>query len=271
MDTPNNKMDTPIYIDTHAHLYDEAFQPDRTAVIERAVGSGVRQFLLPGIDSSTQADLEALADEYPSRCFPCVGLHPTSVDAHWKQELALVENRIGKRNYHALGEIGLDGYWSKTYLKEQQEIFYRQLCWASETDLPVIIHLREATDALFEVLERFRREGKRLPRGVFHAFSGSFETYQRICSYGDFHFGIGGVCTYKKAAIAQTLTQLPLTALLLETDAPYLTPVPHRGKRNEPSYIPLIAEAIARLKQCPLEEVARTSTAQARQLFNLPD
>ncbi len=269
MDTPNNKMDTPIYIDTHAHLYDEAFQPDRTAVIERAVGSGVRQFLLPGIDSSTQADLEALADEYPSHCFPCIGLHPTSVDAHWKQELALVENRIGKRNYHALGEIGLDGYWSKTYLKEQQEIFYRQLYWASETDLPVIIHLREATDALFEVLERFRREGKRLPRGVFHAFSGSFETYQRICSYGNFHFGIGGVCTYKKAAIAQTLTQLPLTALLLETDAPYLTPVPHRGKRNEPMLVQHTAAKIAEIRNMSVEELVEATYQNGKRIYGI--
>lgn len=264
-------METPLYIDTHAHLYDEAFQEDVEAVLSRAKAAGIVQFILPGIDASTQEQLEALCDQHPESCYPCIGLHPTSVGENWKEELTLIEKRLSTRQYYAIGEIGLDGYWSTTYMAEQQEVFFRQLCWAVEQNLPVIIHLREATEALFTVLERFRKEHRSLPKGVFHAFSGSIETYHRIQQYGDFHFGIGGVATYKKAGIADTIPFIPLDRLLLETDAPYLTPVPHRGKRNEPTYIPHIAERIAQLKQLPLETVAATTTQQARLLFQLPD
>lgn len=263
-------MDAHLFIDTHAHLYDEAFDTDREATIERAQLAGVTRFILPGIDASTQPALENLADRYPDCCFACVGLHPTSINNQWEEELALVQQRLHKRSYVAIGEIGLDGYWSREFIREQQEAFYRQLVWASERNLPVIIHLREATDFLFEVLDRFRNEKKVLPQGVFHAFSGSTETYERICQYGDFYFGIGGVSTYKKAGIAETLTHIPLTRILLETDAPYLTPVPYRGKRNEPAYIPFIAQRIAELKNCSLQEVSETTTQNALNLFNLP-
>lgn len=263
-------MDAPIYIDTHAHLYDEAFDTDREATLARAIAAGVTRLILPGIDSTTQAALEALADQHPDQCFPCIGLHPTSIGKNWQDELAAVKNRLDSRPYTAIGEIGLDGYWSREFMEEQKEAFYQQLTWAYERNLPVIIHLREATDALFEVLDRFRNEKRPVPQGVFHAFSGSFEVYERIDQYGDFYFGIGGVSTYKKAGIADTLTNLPLERILLETDAPYLTPVPHRGKRNEPAYIPHIAERIAQLKNCPLHTVSETTTRNAEQLFHLP-
>lgn len=263
-------MGTPTYIDTHAHLYDEAFAQDLDEVLLRAAEAGVSGFVLPAIDNASQPRLEETADRHPGRCFPCTGLHPTSVGDGWKKELDAVERRLGQRTYHAVGEIGLDGYWSREYMAQQKEVFAVQLQWAAEAGLAAIVHLREATDALFEVLDRFRNRGRELPCCVFHAFSGSPETFRRISAYGDFYFGIGGTSTYRNSSLPETLRRIPPDRLVLETDCPWLPPVPHRGKRNEPAFLIHSAAVAAGATGLTLEELARTTTENARRIFRLP-
>ena len=205
----------------------------------------------------------AFADRYPGVIFPCLGLHPTSVNASWKEELALVESHLDK-NIWAIGEIGLDCYWSKEFLKEQQEVMRIQLEFAAKKNLPVIIHSRESTELIINIL----KECKHLnPKGVFHAFSGSIETYREIQKLGDWYIGIGGVLTYKKASIAETVKDIPLERILLETDSPYLTPIPFRGKRNESGYIPYIADRLAEILSKDISEIADITTENARKLF----
>ena len=208
----------------------------------------------------------AVADALPDFAFPCIGLHPTSVGENWQEELDFVKTHLGDRRWYAVGEIGLDEYWSKEYVKEQMRVLEEQIVLASRADLPVIIHLREATDDFFRVLEDLR--GVEF-RGVMHAYSGSYETYRRLLTYADFKFGIGGVVTYKNAGIAAAMEKMSLQDVVLETDCPWLTPVPFRGKRNEPAHVRLVAEKIAQIKHLPLEEVAAVTTAQARALFKL--
>ena len=253
-------------IDTHCHLYDEAFRPDFDAVLDRARAAGLESCVMPGIDRSCHEALLAVADALPGFAFPCIGLHPTSVGENWQEELDFVREHLGDRRFYAIGEIGLDEYWSKDFLKEQIRVLEEQIVLASEAGLPVIIHLREATDDFFRVLEDLRGVAF---RGVMHAYSGSYETYRRLQTYADFKFGIGGVVTYKNAGIARALEQMSLDDIVLETDCPWLTPVPYRGKRNEPSYVALSAEKVASIKAVPLEEVGAITTANARKLFNL--
>lgn len=264
------------YIDTHVHLYDEAYDPDFDAVIERIRTSGVSRCILPGIDSESFERQEQCAARCGGLTVQAMGLHPTSVKANWKEELEFALEKLycgngpatfsGEKKYVAVGEIGLDGYWSTEFMEQQVKVFQMQLRAAAELDLPVIIHLREATDALFSVLEAMR--DVRI-RGVFHAFSGSAETFERIQKYGDFSVGIGGVVTYKNASVAKALEKIPLEKILLETDAPWLTPVPFRGKRNESSYIGYIAAVIAAIKGCSLEKVAEVTTRNAQCLFGI--
>lgn len=253
-------------IDTHCHLYDEAFRPDFDAVLDRARAAGMECCVMPGIDRSCHDALLAVADALPGFAFPCIGLHPTSVGENWREELAFVRDHLVDRRFYAIGEIGLDEYWSKDYLKEQIRVLEEQISLASETGLPVIIHLREATEDFFRVLEDLRGVSF---RGVMHAFSGSYETYRRLLTFADFKFGIGGVVTYKNAGIARALEQMSLDDIVLETDCPWLAPVPYRGKRNEPSYVALVAEKVADIKAVPLEEVGAKTTDNARKLFNL--
>jgi TatD DNase family protein len=252
--------------DTHCHLYDEAFQPDFEAVLSRAREAGVGACVMPGIDRSCHEAMLAVADALPGFAFPCIGLHPTSVGENWPEELDFVKTHLGDRRWYAVGEIGLDEYWSKEYVKEQMHVLEEQIVLASRADLPVIIHLREATDDFFRVLEDLRGVDF---RGVMHAYSGSYETYRRLLTYADFKFGIGGVVTYKNAGIAAAMEKMSLQDVVLETDCPWLTPVPFRGKRNEPAHVRLVAEKIAQIKRLPLEEVAAVTTAQARALFKL--
>ena len=253
-------------IDTHCHLYDEAFRDDFDPVLDRAREAGVEAFVLPGIDSSCHDALTATADALPGMAFPCIGLHPTSVGESWQEELAFVKAHLQDRRFYAVGEIGLDEYWSKVFVKEQLRVFEEQVVLASQADLPVIIHLREATDDFFRALEDLR--GVPL-RGVMHAFTGSYEMYRRLLSLGDFRFGIGGVCTYKNAGVAASLGKMSLDDIVLETDCPWLTPVPFRGRRNEPAYVRLVAEKIAQIKSLPPETVAAVTSDNARRLFNL--
>ena len=254
------------YIDTHAHLYDEAFDADLEEVIGKIKGSGVVKCIFPGIDSSSferQQKAAALCGDFVAQA---MGLHPTSVGENWKEELDFALDALEDDKYVAVGEIGMDGYWSKDFIQEQKEVFRVQLELAYKKNLPVIIHAREATEEIFQVLDSL---GTKVPRGVFHAFSGSYETYERICKYGDFMVGIGGVVTYKNAGVAKSIERIPLERIVLETDSPYLTPVPMRGKRNDSSYLAYIAEKIAQVQGHTLEEVAAQTTANAKLMFGI--
>ncbi|MBQ2148758.1 MAG: TatD family hydrolase [Bacteroidales bacterium] len=253
-------------VDTHCHLYDEAFRPDFDDVLTRAREAGLEACVMPGIDRSCHESLVAMADALPGFAFPCIGLHPTSVSETWEEELAFVKEHFADRRWYAVGEIGLDEYWSKDFVKEQIRVLEEQIVLAAEAGLPVIIHLREATDDFFRVLEDLRGVDF---RGVMHAFSGSYETYRRLLNYADFRFGIGGVVTYKNAGVALAVEKMSLDDIVTETDCPWLTPVPFRGKRNEPSYVRLVVEKIAQIKQLPYEDVAASTTRNARRLFNL--
>jgi len=254
------------FIDTHAHLYDQAFSEDIPQVIQRMEDAGVSHCILPGIDISAYETMIALADSRPDLFSPCIGLHPTSVGEDWERELAFVREHARDRYFAAIGEIGIDKYWSTDYLIQQTRVFAEQLELAANLDLPVIIHLRNSTEDIFKIFSDVRG----IPlRGVFHAFSGSYETYRQILRHGDFKIGIGGVSTYKNAGVAATLEKISLDDIVLETDAPWLTPVPFRGKRNESSYLVHIADNIARIKGVPVETVATITTNNARKLFSL--
>ena len=255
------------FIDTHTHLYEEAFQGESGQAIERAVDAGVTKMIFPDIDSSTRDAMNSLAAKYPGNIFPCLGLHPTSVDSRWKEALEEISEAADKAgNIRAIGETGMDCYWSKEFVREQEEAFEWQVRLACRLGLPVIIHAREATELIIGVLERCRQLA---PRGVFHAFTGSREKFERISRLGDWYVGIGGVVNFKKASIAETIKHIPLERILLETDSPYLTPVPHRGERNESSYLPYIAGKIAEQKGISIEEVALQTTENAVRLFQI--
>ena len=255
-------------IDTHLHLYDEAFDADREEVVERMRQAGVVKCIMPAIDKDSFGRQSSVSSAYRDFLWQAIGLHPTSVNENWEDELQFVRDELEKRrdNYVAIGEIGLDGYWSKDFMEEQKTVFKEQLLLAKEYSLPVIIHLREATEELFEVLDS---PGAAPLRGVFHAFSGSAESYRRLKKYGDIKFGIGGVVTYKNAGVAVSLKSMPLEDLLLETDAPWLSPVPFRGKRNESSHLVEIAAKIAQIKEVAIEEVAETTSVNAERMFGI--
>jgi len=253
------------YIDTHSHLYDEAFVQEEDAAVERAVASGVDRIILPDIDSQSRQAMFDLADRHPGTLFPCLGLHPTSVEGNWEEEMEKMTD-FRDRSIVAIGEIGIDCYWSKEFLEQQKEAFRRQLTIAHERDLPVIIHSRDASAVILEVLKECRHLDL---RGTFHAFSGSIETYREISRLGDWYIGIGGVLTYKKASIAETVKEIPLERIILETDSPYLTPVPFRGKRNESAYIPHIASRLSELTGVDLVTIAAQTTQNAEKLFGI--
>ena len=253
------------FTDTHTHLYDEAFAAEEDIVIARATEAGVTKMVLPDIDSQTREAMFALADRHEGTLFPCVGLHPTSVGAGWKDEMLHLEKYLDRR-ICAIGEIGMDCYWSKELIKEQEEVLRIQLETAARMSLPVIIHSRESTELIINILKECSHLGL---RGVFHAYSGSVETYRELQKTGDWYIGIGGVLTYKKASIAETVKQIPLERILLETDSPYLTPVPFRGKRNESSYVPYIASRLAELQEIEVGQVAHTTTENAHKLFGI--
>lgn len=253
------------FTDTHTHLYDEAFDGEEDLAVARAVDAGVTIMILPDIDSKTRQPMLDLADRHQGTLFPCIGLHPTSVDALWQEEMLLMEKHLDRKIW-AIGEIGMDCYWSREFIREQEEVLRIQLETAARMSLPVIIHSRESTELIINILKDCSHLGL---RGVFHAFSGSAETFRELQKTGDWYIGIGGVLTYRKASIAETVRQIPLERILLETDSPYLTPVPFRGKRNESSYIPYIATRLAELQGTDISEVAHTTTENARKLFGI--
>ena len=269
-------------IDTHSHLYDEAFESDLQDALARASDAGVKRLLLPAIDSESHEALFTLCRMAPIVCRPMMGLHPTSINDNprWREELALVEKYLDNPpegiRFVAVGEIGLDLYWSQDYAAEQTEAFVEQLRMAAKHDLPVAIHTRAAWEQMEELIEReyqaAKGRGERL-RGVFHAYSEDAATYRRLRekTEGNFRFGIGGVVTYKKSVVAEAVKVMALEDLILETDCPYLTPVPHRGQRNESAYVVHTAAKVAELQGISPEEVARQTTRNAEELFDLKD
>ncbi len=250
-------------IDSHTHLYLEDFKDDIHEVIDRAQKEGVSGFYLPAIDSSTIDAQFELEKKFPGLCFAMAGLHPCSVKENYKDELMIIASWLSKRKFAAIGEIGLDMYWDKTFIDQQYECFHKQIEIALQYDLPVVLHTRDAMDESIGVIQQYRSKGL---KGIFHCFGGSLEQAQKIidCS---FLMGIGGVMTYKKSGLDTVLKDVPLENLVLETDAPYLTPVPFRGKRNEPSYLKYVIAKIAEIKNVSEEEVARVTTNNALATF----
>lgn len=251
-------------IDTHTHLYAEEFDEDRKKVIQKAIDKGITQFYLPAIDSESHGKMLQLEAEYPDRIFSMMGLHPCYVKPEtWEKELEIVKNFLDERDFPAIGEIGIDLYWDKSTLDIQVKAFEQQIDWAIEKDLPIVIHTRESFDETFEVLER-----KKHPklRGIFHCFSGNLEQAKHAVNL-NFILGIGGVVTFKNGKIDQFLNEIPLNKIVLETDSPYLAPVPHRGKRNESSYLDLVAGKLVNIYQKDFTEIDRITTENARNLF----
>lgn len=250
-------------IDTHCHLYSEEFAGDIETVIENAGRIGVTKFYLPAIDSTATDSLLALEAKFPGKCIAMMGLHPCYVKENYKEELELVNSWLAKRKFAAIGEIGLDYYWDRTFVKQQEEALRTQIEWALHYKLPVVIHTRNAMQETINVVKEYSREGL---TGIFHCFGGSIESAREIIKAG-FYLGIGGVLTYKKAGLAEVLEQVSLEHLVLETDAPYLTPVPFRGKRNESSYLQYVVARLAEVKKLSIEEVAAITTANAEKIF----
>ncbi|MDH6358105.1 TatD family hydrolase [Parabacteroides sp. PF5-9] len=251
-------------IDTHSHLYLEDFDPEQPQLIHEAVASGISKLLLPNVDLTTIERMHQLADQYPEFAYPMMGLHPTSVNKNYATDLKEIESWLHKRSYCAIGEIGIDLYWDKTYLKEQKTVFTEQLKWSVALDLPVAIHTR---DAFPEVLACIHAVGSDKLHGVFHSFGGTIDELNEIKKLTRFKIGINGVVTFKNANLTETLKQTDINHIVLETDAPYLAPVPYRGKRNNPIYIWKVAEKLAQIYHLPLEKVIESTSNNALMLF----
>ncbi len=251
------------YVDTHTHLYDEQIMTEIDAVIDRAIGTGVHKMYMPNCDSSTIEGMMNLARKWPEHCFPMMGLHPCYVKDNYKEELALVERHLSEGKFYAVGEIGLDYYWDMTFQQEQIEAFKMQIDWALQYNLPIVIHSRESTRECIDIVKE-KQNGAL--KGIFHCFSGTAEEAQEIAETGLF-LGIGGVVTFKKSGLAEVVEKVPLEYMVLETDSPYLAPVPYRGKRNESSYIPLVAAKIAEVKGVDINLVAEVTTRNAEKIF----
>ncbi len=253
------------FIDTHSHLFLSQFSEDSDLVIQRALDAGVSHMLLPNVDHSTIKDMFDLTRKYPDICFPMIGLHPTSVDQHYVMNMNTIEKYINE-SVVAIGEIGIDLYWDKTWYQQQVHAFKYQIALAREHGLPIVIHARESFSEIFEVLDSIDLTGV---KGVFHSFTGSADEANKILSYNKFMLGIGGILTFKNARLDEVVHQIDLKHIVLETDSPYLAPVPYRGKRNESSYLIKIAEKLAEIKHTTLEEVSKITTGNAKELFHL--
>ena len=253
------------FVDTHTHLFVQEFDGDRNAAVQRALEAGVTRLCLPSITEESIPAIMAMCEEFPGVCYPMIGLHPTELGDDYKAVLDRMYARLKSDNrYIAVGEVGLDFYWDDTRKREQLEAFDTQIEWAHETGLPLAIHSRSAFDELYDMMEAHRGKGL---TGVFHCFSGSEDEARKLLSFDGFSLGIGGVVTYKKSTLPAVLANVPLERIVLETDSPYLPPVPFRGKRNESAYVPYIAEFLAGVYGCSVEEVARVTTGNAERLF----
>ncbi|MEC7618658.1 MAG: TatD family hydrolase [Bacteroidota bacterium] len=252
-------------IDTHTHIYLKEFNDDRNTVIEKCMSNGINKLLLPNIDTSTIESLNSTCEKY-SCCKPMMGLHPCSVKEDFEKELNSIKTYLYNGNYIAIGEIGIDLYWDKTTLTIQKKAFEEQINWAKELHLPIVIHARDSYEEIFEVLDKIHDSSL---FGVFHCFTGSLKQAKKIIDYGNFKMGIGGVVTFKNGGLDKTLQNIELKHLMLETDSPYLSPSPYRGKRNESTHLKLIAEKLAIIYNCTFEEIAEITTRNAKMLFKL--
>jgi len=256
-----------MFIDMHTHLYVDAFEEDRKEVVQRAIDNGIELMLLPNIDVATIDDMHMLTKQFPNNCRSMMGLHPGNVKEDWEAQLNTMKDLLFKSDqYIAVGEIGMDLYWDKTFIEEQKKAFAIQVEWAKELNLPIVIHARDAFQEIYEILDDLNDANL---RGVFHCFTGSNEDVHRILDFGGFMFGIGGVLTYKNAKIDEVVKTIPLEHIILETDSPYLPPVPFRGKRNESSYLLHVAEKLADVYDLKMNVIERTTTENAIKLFKL--
>ncbi len=261
----NLKQVSIMLIDSHAHIYLSDFKEDQEAIINRAVEAGVKKILMPNIDSTTIEDMLYLAEKFPDICYPMMGLHPGSVKGDFEKELYIIEEWLNKRPFIAVGEIGTDLYWDNTYIEQQKEAMRIQMQWAKKFELPIVIHSRDSFDLTFQLV--FEEKNENL-KGVFHCFTGSVDDIKKIKSL-NFFIGIGGVLTFKNSGLDKTLEKVNLENLILETDSPFLTPTPHRGKRNEPSYTKLIAEKLASITNEELDTISETTSNNTHKLFKL--
>ena len=252
-------------IDTHTHLYLKQFKDDIDKVIQRSIDKGINKFIFPAIDSTHFDDMHDLKNKYPGSIYLMSGLHPVDVKENFKEELEFVVNSLKSHSYVAIGEIGIDLYWDKTYLKQQQEAFEFQIRLAIKNDLPIVIHCREAFDEIFEILDK---ENCDKLRGVFHCFTGTLEQANRAIQLG-FKLGIGGVVTFKNGGIDKFLNRIDLKHIVVETDSPYLAPVPYRGKRNESSYITYVIDKLSEIYGLPIKKIASVTTKNAEKVFAL--
>ncbi|CAL2102535.1 putative deoxyribonuclease YcfH [Tenacibaculum sp. 190130A14a] len=251
--------------DTHTHLYSEQFDEDRNDMMQRAKNAGISRFFIPAIDSSYTERMFDLEKNYPTDVFLMMGLHPTSVKENYQEELAHVKEWLDKRSFYAIGEIGIDLYWDKSFLPQQQEAFRTQIQWAKEKKLPIVIHCREAFDEIFEVLETEKSEDL---YGIFHCFTGTLEQAQKAISY-NMKLGIGGVATFKNGKIDKFLNQIDIKHVVLETDAPYLAPTPYRGKRNESSYITNVIDKLVDIYGLSFDEISEITTQNSKEVFGV--
>ena len=254
-----------MYIDTHCHLYLQDFDDDIDLVLERAEQEGIAKFFLPAIDSATHVKMLALEKRFPGKCMAMMGLHPTSVKENYKEELRLVEQWLAKGKFAGIGEIGLDFYWDERFKSEQILAFQQQIDWALINDRPVVIHSRNALDDCIEII-RLKQTGRL--KGIFHCFSGTLDQAKAIIDTG-LYLGIGGVLTYKNSGLPQVISEISLDHIVLETDSPYLAPVPYRGKRNEPAYVVEVARSLAGLHGVDIEEMARLTTTNFHEFFRM--
>jgi len=250
-------------IDTHCHLYSEEFKTDIDIVIQSAEREGVERFYLPSVDSESIEAMLAVSKKFPNKCIPMMGLHPCYVKANYLQELEIIKKYLTQEKFAAVGEIGLDFYWDKTFIQQQYESFRMQIELSLQYNLPVVLHSRDAMQETIDVIKEYIPKGI---KGIFHCFGGTYENAVEIINAG-FYLGIGGILTYKKSGLSEVLEKINLEHLVLETDAPYLSPVPFRGKRNESSYLKYIAEKLAEVKNTSVEEVAQITTSNAEKIF----
>lgn len=253
-----------ILTDTHTHLYSKEFDSNRTDLIQQAIDLGITRLFMPNVDSESIPGMFQVEKQFPNNCFAMMGLHPCSVGAKYQQELQVVEYWLNKRKFVAIGEIGIDLYWDKTFFDQQQDAFRMQIQLAKKHDLPYVIHSRSSFDEVFEIVSEFKKDNI---KAIFHCFSGNIEQAEKVIDLGNFKLGIGGVVTFKNSGLDKVVEAIDLKHLVLETDAPYLAPMPHRGKTNNPEYLILIAKKIAEIKNISLEEVVEATTQNSKEVF----
>ncbi len=253
-----------ILTDTHTHLYSKDFDPDRTLLIQKAIDAGITRFFMPNVDDESISGMFQVEKQFPAHCFAMMGLHPCSVKGDYQHEIQVVKHWLSKRKFVAIGEIGIDLYWDKTFFQQQQDAFRTQIQLAQQYNLPYIIHSRSSFDEVMEIVGEFKNNA---PKAIFHCFSGTVEQAEQVIATGNFKLGIGGVVTFKNSGLDKVVQAIDLKHLVLETDAPYLAPMPYRGKRNEPDYLVLVARKIAEIKNISVEEVAAVTTQNSMDVF----